>query len=174
LPKKLSSSTKGSALCASEAPTMPEFPVVTADEALAELRRLLVALRASRLKITVFLFGVLVLVSIYGSVMYLVEGSSNEGFSSIPRSIYWAIVTLTTVGFGDITPQTPFGQFLASLVMITGYAVIAVPTGIMSAELMRQVGVGKEKSGQTCACPDCGRDDHEADASYCRFCGGKL
>jgi voltage-gated potassium channel len=149
------------------------FRIFKLVQFMRESRILLVAMRASRLKITVFLFGVLVMVCIYGSIMYLVEGSTNEGFSSIPRSIYWAIVTLTTVGFGDITPQTPFGQFLASIVMITGYAVIAVPTGIMSAELMRQVG-GKEKSGQARACPDCGRDDHEADADYCRFCGGKL
>lgn len=149
------------------------FRIFKLVQFMRESRILLAALRASRLKITVFLFGVLVLVCIYGSIMYLVEGANNEGFSSIPQSIYWAIVTLTTVGFGDIVPETPFGKFLASIVMITGYAVIAVPTGIMSAELMRQVG-GKQKSGQTCACPDCGRDDHEADADYCRFCGGKL
>lgn len=134
---------------------------------------ILTALRASRRKITVFLFSVLLLVSVFGSIMYMVEGENNSGFSSIPQSIYWAIVTLTTVGFGDITPQTSFGQFLASIVMITGYAVIAVPTGIMSAEMMKQVRK-KGHSGLLSACPDCGRDGHEEDARYCRFCGGKL
>lgn len=138
-----------------------------------ESRIILTALRASRMKITVFLFTVLLLVCVYGSIMYMVEGENNAGFSSIPQSVYWAIVTLTTVGFGDITPQTPFGQFLASIVMITGYAVIAVPTGIMSAEMMKQIRM-KGQSGLLSACPDCGRDGHEEDAGYCRFCGGKL
>jgi voltage-gated potassium channel len=127
------------------------------------------ALRASRAKITIFLFFVVVLVTIIGSVMYLVEGGQNEGFSSIPRSIYWSIVTLTTVGFGDITPSTELGQFLSAVVMILGYAVIAVPTGIVSAEM-----VSSSKITNTQACRNCGKEGHDDDASHCKYCGANL
>ena len=127
------------------------------------------ALRSSRRKITIFLFTVLILVVILGSVMYIIEGP-ERGFSSIPRSIYWAIVTLTTVGYGDISPKTPAGQALAALVMILGYAIIAVPTGIVTVELSRSV----EKKVSTKICPQCSKEGHESDAKHCKFCGALL
>ena len=100
--------------------------------------------------------------------MALVEGEAN-GFSSIPRSMYWAIVTITTVGYGDISPKTELGQFLASLAMIIGYATIAVPTGIISAE----ISAIRQKFNNT-VCPDCGNEDHEDDADFCKTCGSSL
>ena len=130
---------------------------------------LLYALRQSRHKITIFLFFVLVLVTVYGSLMYLIEGGSG-GFTSIPRSIYWAIVTLTTVGYGDISPQTDLGQALASLVMITGYAVLAVPTGIFSAELLSAARDSRIQK----VCSDCNKVGHQADAIFCDRCGTPL
>ena len=132
----------------------------------AALRR---ALYASRRKIFVFLFAVLTLVVIIGSLMYVVENAQN-GFTSIPRSIYWAIVTLTTVGYGDISPVTELGQFLAAIVMIMGYSIIAIPTGIVTVELSQSV---KEKQ-TTQACPNCSAEGHDFDAIYCKFCGTKL
>lgn len=132
---------------------------------LREARTLAQALYASRGKISVFLFFVLLIVTIIGAVMYLVEGQHNSGFSSIPVSIYWAIVTLTTVGFGDITPQTHLGQFLSALVMILGYAVLAVPTGIVTMELV------KKQPQNTQACPNCSREGHDDDAVFCKYCG---
>jgi voltage-gated potassium channel len=125
------------------------------------------ALAASRAKITVFLGAVIAVVVVTGTLMYLIE-YENPGFSSIPLAIYWAIVTLTTVGFGDITPKTPLGQILSSVIMIMGYGIIAVPTGIVSVELAnasRQAPV----SGQ--ACPSCSAEGHQSDAVYCRRCG---
>lgn len=133
-----------------------------------EARLLAQALYASRGKISIFLFFVLLMVTIIGSVMYLVEGQSNPGFKNIPVSIYWAIVTLTTVGFGDITPQTNFGQFLSAIVMILGYAVLAVPTGIVTMELV------KKQPTNTIACPSCSREGHDDDARFCKFCGHSL
>lgn len=127
------------------------------------------ALRASRAKITIFLFFVVLMVTIIGSVMYLIEGGVNDGFRSIPLSIYWAIVTLTTVGFGDITPSTELGQFLSAVVMILGYAVIAVPTGIVSAEMVQS-----NKITNTQACKNCGREGHDDDATHCKYCGDSL
>ncbi len=133
------------------------------------------ALRASRVKITVFLTFVLLMVSVIGSLMYLVEAGAKSGFDNIPRSVYWAIVTLTTVGYGDISPKTPLGQFLASLVMIIGYAVIAVPTGIVSAEMVS----GKHDKPDTTthntqACRHCSKEGHDDDAAFCKFCGEAL
>ena len=130
------------------------------------------ALKASRAKITVFLTFILLLVVIIGSVMYLVEGGQNEDFSSIPRSIYWTIVTLTTVGYGDITPATELGQFLSAFIMILGYAILAVPTGIVSAEMVadRQ----RPPRNNTQSCRYCGREGHADDAVYCKYCGEKL
>ncbi|MCE7994699.1 MAG: ion transporter [Roseivirga sp.] len=126
------------------------------------------ALRASRHKITVFLGGVVTMVMIMGTVMYLVEGGEN-GFTSIPRSVYWAIVTLTTVGYGDIAPQTILGQAIASIVMIMGYAIIAVPTGIVTVEL------GKDRKKQEKrSCSSCGNSGHGNDALYCKYCGDQL
>ncbi len=125
------------------------------------------ALKASRTKITVFMLTVVTLVTILGSAIYLIEGPES-GFTSIPKSVYWAIVTLTTVGYGDITPQTTMGQGVAAVVMIMGYAIIAVPTGIVTAELtaLRIV--------TTKACPHCSLEGHDPDARHCKFCGGAL
>jgi len=127
------------------------------------------ALRKSRIKISVFLFAVLTMVIIIGTIMYLIEGGEH-GFTSIPRGIYWAVVTLTTVGYGDISPTTALGQFFASVVMIIGYAIIAVPTGIVTAELTKQ----SSKNNSTQVCPHCLADDHVEDALYCNQCGKKL
>lgn len=129
------------------------------------------ALVDSKNKILVFLFGVFVLVIILGTLMYVVE-SEEAGFTSIPRSIYWAIVTLTTVGFGDITPQTVLGQTIASIVMITGYAIIAIPTGIVTSEMASSYKPPKKTNTQ--ACPSCSLEGHADDAKFCRFCGEKL
>jgi voltage-gated potassium channel len=127
------------------------------------------ALYASRQKIIVFLFVVLTLVVIIGSLMYVIEEEEN-GFTSIPRSVYWAIVTLTTVGYGDISPKNGMGQFLAAIVMILGYSIIAVPTGIVTVELSRaQMGITSSQ-----ACPNCSAEGHDKDAQYCKFCGTKL
>ncbi len=126
------------------------------------------ALYASRRKVFVFLFVVLTLVIIIGSLIYAIEGQEN-GFTSIPRSMYWAIVTLTTVGYGDISPNTGLGQFLAAMVMILGYSIIAVPTGIVTAELSQTY---KQKSSQVC--PQCAAEGHDQDAKYCKYCGTKL
>lgn len=124
------------------------------------------ALRASASKIAVFIGTVLLLVVIIGSLMFLIEGRAN-GFTSIPKSIYWTIVTLTTVGYGDISPQTALGQFLASFVMIMGYGIIAVPTGIVTVEMSRT-----DKLGLTGrVCPNCHAEGHHADAYFCYNCG---
>ncbi|HKJ40579.1 MAG TPA: ion transporter [Sunxiuqinia sp.] len=126
------------------------------------------AMRSSREKIFVFLFFIVNMVIIVGTLMYLIEGPEH-GFKSIPASIYWAIVTMTTVGYGDISPQTPLGQFIASLVMIAGYAIIAVPTGIVTAELIKS-----PTKTNTQVCPNCLHDNHDNDAEYCKKCGTKL
>ena len=109
------------------------------------------------------------MVVVIGAVMYVVEGSEN-GFTSIPRSVYWAIVTLTTVGYGDISPNTPLGQVLASFVMIMGYGIIAVPTGIVTAEMTRD----SIRGVSTLSCPSCSLEGHAPDAVYCKYCGSKL
>lgn len=127
------------------------------------------ALYASRRKIIVFLFVVLTLVVIIGSLIYVIEGAAN-GFTSIPRSVYWAVVTLTTVGYGDISPKTGAGQFLAALVMILGYSIIAVPTGIVTAEISQAY---KDKTTRQ-ACPRCSAEGHDRDARCCKYCGAKL
>lgn len=134
-----------------------------------EARVLVTALKASRPKITVFLGAVMALVLVMGTLMYLVEGA-EAGFTSIPRSIYWAIVTLTTVGYGDIVPLTSLGQTIASIVMICGYAIIAVPTGIVSVELAN---VEKLNLNQR-QCKECGKSGHNLDALFCMQCGNKL
>jgi len=128
------------------------------------------ALKASRPRILVFLFGVLVMVTILGTIMYIIEDYNGTKFTSIPRSIYWAVVTLTTVGYGDISPQTEIGQFFSSIIMIMGYAIIAVPTGIVSVELARKSG----SAFSTQACTTCSQEGHDADAVYCKFCGEML
>jgi len=127
------------------------------------------ALKESKRKILVFLLAVIVIVVIVGSMMYVIEGKEN-GFTSIPHSIYWAIVTLTTVGYGDISPQTPLGQMLASVIMIIGYGIIAVPTGIVTAQYSK---TRKEKVS-TQVCPACSMEGHDHDALFCKYCGEKL
>ncbi len=126
------------------------------------------ALKASRYKITVFLAAVGAVVVVVGSLMYVIEGAA-AGFTSIPISIYWAIVTMTTVGYGDIAPLTALGQTLAALLMITGFGIIAVPTGIVSVELGR---ASSQAAGRPC--PACGATDHQGDAVFCRRCGTQL
>jgi voltage-gated potassium channel len=127
------------------------------------------ALRASRHKITVFVATVLTIVVVVGSLMYLVEGAAS-GFTSIPQSIYWAIVTLTTVGYGDIAPETTLGKLLASALMVLGYGIIAVPTGIVTLELDR----ASRQATVRRPCPGCGVDRHDLDARYCQYCGTQL
>jgi voltage-gated potassium channel len=134
-----------------------------------ESRLLTTALWDSRRKIGVFLFAVLTIVVVIGAFMYVIEGREN-GFKDIPTSIYWAIVTLTTVGYGDLSPQTPLGKALASLVMIMGYGIIAVPTGIVTAEMTHSTW----KSVSTQACPECSLSGHDVDAVHCKHCGAKL
>jgi voltage-gated potassium channel len=145
------------------------FRVLKLIQYLKEANLLMRALATSRRKITVFLFAVLTMVTIFGSLMYVIEGEAN-GFTSIPTSIYWAIVTMTTVGYGDISPQTGPGQALASLIMILGYSIIAVPTGIVTV----QIGQAMAKGTSSQACPGCGREGHDPDAVYCKYCGEKI
>lgn len=129
------------------------------------------ALIASRYKIFVFLSSVLVVCIIIGTLMYLIEGDES-GFSSIPISIYWTIVTMTTVGYGDIAPQTPLGQFLASLLMILGYGIIAIPTGIVGVEMSRDKVGNIHMNTQSCS--NCSAQKHRDDAKYCFRCGERL
>ncbi|UTH72543.1 ion transporter [Chromobacterium sp. IIBBL 290-4] len=150
------------------------FRILKLSRHLGEAAQLQKALLASRRKITVFLVTVILLVIVLGTLMYVIEGPEH-GFTSIPISIYWAIVTLTTVGFGDITPKTPLGQALASLVMITGYGIIAVPTGIVSAEIARSVpDPMPDNRSATRLCPHCFTEGHDWDARFCKHCGGQL
>lgn len=137
---------------------------------MVEAQMLRDALVASRRRILVFFMGVLSLVLILAAMMYLIEGHTTGGFSSIPRSVYWTIVTLTTVGFGDVTPRTGLGQALASVIMLLGYSIIAVPTGIVTAEMTRAHGARIPDR----ACPGCGRGGHEGDARFCKDCGAAL
>jgi voltage-gated potassium channel len=143
------------------------FRILKLVQYLSEANVLGRALWASRRKILVFLLTVITLDIIFGSLMYVVEGAEH-GFDSIPRSIYWAIVTLTTVGYGDISPGTNLGQLIAALIMITGYAIIAVPTGIVTAELTR----ARPDGGRVCR--SCGAQDHTDDAVFCRRCAARL
>ncbi len=131
---------------------------------------LMAALRASRAKITVFVSSLLSIAVVVGSVVYLIEGEAS-GFTSIPRAMYWAIVTMTTVGYGDIAPATTLGQVAAAGLMILGYAIIAVPTGIVSVELAKLNPLSKVS---TQACLVCSREGHDHDASYCKYCGSAL
>ncbi|QTN39670.1 ion transporter [Cryomorphaceae bacterium] len=146
------------------------FRVLKLSRYLFEAEMLGKALRNSRRKITVFLLAVVTIVMIAGAVMYVVEGGEN-GFDSIPKSIYWAIVTLTTVGYGDISPGTTLGQFIASFIMILGYGILAVPTGIVTSELTRHQDGDRHTNN---ACPHCGEEGHRHDAEFCYNCGGRL
>ncbi len=149
------------------------FRILNLDRFTREGRDMLLALRGSGVKILVFIFAVLSIVSIFGTIMYLVEGAAS-GFNSIPRSIYWAIVTLTTVGYGDITPITPWGQTLAVIVMILGYGIIAVPTGIVSSEVTRRKLKAKDDEishMRLFECPACKTTGHKKGAAFCYSCG---
>jgi voltage-gated potassium channel len=146
------------------------FRILKITRFIGESNFLVKALYASRAKISVFLFAVFILCIIFGTLMYLIEGKTN-GFTSIPRSIYWAIVTMTTVGYGDIAPQTPLGQLLASLIMIMGYGIIAVPTGIVSSEMTHQT---KDVDTNTQACLQCNTETHKDGAVFCHQCGTTL
>lgn len=143
------------------------FRVLKLAAHVREANLLVSSLVASRRKITVFLFAVFALTVVLGSLMYLIEGEAH-GFDSIPRGVYWAIVTLTTVGYGDISPETPLGQFLASIVMVMGYGIIAVPTGIVTSEMTMAAWRDSR------SCKNCGQRGHDRDASYCRSCGDGL
>jgi voltage-gated potassium channel len=145
------------------------FRVLKLVQFIGEARLLVKSLRASARKIIVFLFVVVTLAVVFGSLIYLIEGPQN-GFTSIPRSIYWTIVTLTTVGYGDISPKTNIGQIFASMIMILGYSVIAVPTGIVTVEMSQAFGKRRTRK----VCPECMERGHEPDAVYCKYCGTKL
>jgi voltage-gated potassium channel len=147
------------------------FRVLKMAHHIGEAGILLNALLASRAKISVFLFSVLALVCVEGTVMYLLEHTSNPGFRNIPQSIYWAIVTITTVGYGDVAPATVLGKMMASVIMLTGFAIIAVPTGVVTAELGREM-ARHRRSHQPCR--ECGWDDHDSRARHCQQCGTQL
>ena len=145
------------------------FRVLKLAQFVGEGQALFAALKASRHKITVFLVTVITSVIIAGTLMYIIEGKEN-GFTNIPISIYWAIVTLTTVGYGDISPSTPLGQAVASVIMILGYGIIAIPTGIVTAEMAFQ----KRKEITSEVCPGCLKEGHDRDAGFCKYCGHRL
>jgi voltage-gated potassium channel len=147
------------------------FRVLKLSPYLRQANFLLTALRGSKQKITVFFACIATLVTVFGTLMYVIEGPAH-GFTSIPKGIYWAVVTLTTVGFGDIVPKTPLGQALSTLVMITGYSIIAVPTGIFTAELATAMRGGEEHL--THPCPVCAKNTHERHAAFCNRCGNPL
>lgn len=145
------------------------FRVLKLVRYLSEANLLMRSMMAARRKILLFFCTVFVLSTIFGSMMFVVEGPAN-GFTSIPKSIYWTIVTITTVGYGDITPQTVLGQIIASFAMLTGYSIIAVPTGILTAELATEM----QRDRSTRHCRACGRLGHDLDARHCKFCGASL
>ena len=150
------------------------FRILKLFRYIGEANLLYAALLQARRKIFVFLFSVVVLIVIFGALMFIIEGPEN-GFSNIPVSIYWAIVTITTVGYGDIAPQTSLGQFVAAVAMICGYAIIAVPTGIIGAELMQQVQRSNQKQNQPSSfCHGCKATTHDLDARHCKYCGAEL
>ena len=145
------------------------FRILKLAPFVGESQNLMKSLKASRAKILVFLTAVLILTIILGTVMYLVEFNQGSGFDNIPKSMYWAIVTLTTVGYGDIAPVTPLGQFIASIIMILGYGILAVPTGIVSAEYNRQK--NRQIHHNTQVCPHCHATGHHDEAQFCYECG---
>ncbi|MBD0286052.1 MAG: ion transporter [Flavisolibacter sp.] len=146
------------------------FRIFKLTHFLSEMQFLGAAVRSSLKKISIFTLIVLTIVIILGSIMYLVEKGEN-GFTSIPTCIYWAIVTITTVGYGDISPVTPVGKFVASMIMLIGYSIIAVPTGIVTTEVALAL---RKKEQKPETCPGCGREGHDWDAQFCKFCGEKL
>lgn len=145
------------------------FRVLKLLRYLSEANILMRSLLQSRRKIFIFFSVVLGLATVFGSLMFVIEGPAN-GFTSIPISIYWAVITITTVGYGDITPHTPLGQALATLVMVTGYSVIAVPTGIITAELSHEM----QRTKTIIRCPNCTKSSHDNDANYCKYCSAQL
>ena len=147
------------------------FRILRLGQFIKESRFIMEAVKNSRAKIFVFMYFVVILVTLIGSAMYLIEGGIIEGFESIPKSIYWAIVTLTTVGYGDIAPITDLGRFFSAIVMITGYAVIAVPTGIITSEAIK---ASKKKYTNTQVCEQCHKSDHEDGANFCSNCAFPL
>ncbi|QBA64364.1 ion transporter [Muriicola soli] len=149
------------------------FRILKLVRFIGESNNLVRALRASRTKILVFVFFVLIVSVLLGTIMYLVEGPEH-GFNSIPHSVYWTIVTLTTVGYGDISPQTGLGQFIATFIMIVGYGIIAVPTGIVSAEYASSNRKNKDSKKKDKSCAECGTVILKEDAHYCRVCGFRL
>ena len=144
------------------------FRVLKLAKYVAEAELIVAALKASGRKIAVFLFAVLSIVIVVGSLIYLIEGE-DSGFTSIPQSMYWAIVTLTTVGYGDLSPATPLGQALAAAIMILGYGLIAVPTGLVSMEVSLALSRHQKRH-----CPECGTSESDPDARYCRRCSAGL
>ncbi len=146
------------------------FRIFKLAQYIDEARQLTRALHSSRRKIMIFYFTVIHIVVIVGAMMYLIEGKES-GFTSIPRSIYWAIVTITTVGYGDIAPQTNVGQAVAAFLMITGYAILAVPTGIVTAEWAMQ---NNQRIISTQSCPQCSSEGHDVDAKFCKDCGADM
>ena len=149
------------------------FRILKLGRYLREASVLTNALAASRHKILVFLGAVFTLAMIMGTLMYMIEGGES-GFTSIPRSIYWAIVTITTVGYGDIAPQTIFGQAMASMLMLMGYAIIAVPTGIVTTEIAQAEKKKKKRESGKRECATCGKRGHDEDATFCKYCSAKL
>lgn len=146
------------------------FRIFKLTHFLSEMKFLKGAIRGSLTKISIFMLVVLTLVIILGSLMYLIENGEN-GFSNIPESIYWAIVTITTVGYGDLSPVTALGKFVASIIMLMGYGIIAVPTGILTNEMLL---ASRKKEQKHEVCPGCGKEGHDGDADYCKKCGSKL
>ncbi len=158
------------------------FKVLSLSKYQTESLRIIKALKASSARIFAFLYAVLIIITILGTVMYLIEGNEN-GFDSIPKAIYWAIVTVTTVGYGDIVPQTTAGKFIASVLMIIGYSIIAVPTGLVTVELQKSQSRASAAKSQTKKsqeskdikrCPSCGYTEYDPTALYCKYCGTKL
>ncbi|MCB1122587.1 MAG: ion transporter [Verrucomicrobiae bacterium] len=148
------------------------FRILKMAQFVGDANILVNALRASRSKIAVFIFALFAIVCIQGTLMYVIESGAGEShFTSIPQSIYWAIVTITTVGYGDITPITIPGKILASIIMVTGFAIIAVPTGIVTSEMHREL---KEIKPDTRVCPSCGHEGHDPKALHCKMCGHRL
>jgi voltage-gated potassium channel len=147
------------------------FRIFKLSRYLTEARALMIALRGTRERVTVFLVVVMILILLIGAAMYLIEGGQPDThFTSIPRSVYWAIVTMTTVGYGDIAPQTVPGQTLAAGVMILGYAIIIVPIGVFSTEIL----AAKNRGLSSRSCRSCGAEGHDMDAAYCKYCGMSL
>jgi len=149
------------------------FRILKLTRYVSEAQVLAQALRSSFAKITIFISGVVILVLIMGTLMYLIEGPEH-GFTSIPTSMYWTIVTITTVGYGDIAPVTTLGQTLASIIMLLGYGIIAVPTGIVTGELVRNSKTKEAADFNTQACPQCSKEGHDANAKHCKYCGSVL